>query len=105
MNAGQFAKRRALIDLEEHRRGKGYRSKALAALMREAGAEAISRGGKVVGWKLPNQQVACKKERHASVLNAMIALESALSADHSRKRPVRYYHCEHCDGWHLTSQK
>lgn len=46
-----------------------------------------------------NKKIYSKKE-------AATALNHNKSAKTFRKkRPVRYYYCRYCDGWHLTSMK
>lgn len=103
MNAGQFAKRRARIE-GEHGRRRGYASKAMEALVREAGAALIIAHGKVVAWRMPNGQVVCRKRRYTSQDAAEYALGLVHAGPHARYVPERAYLCPYCAGWHLTSQ-
>lgn len=104
MNAGEFARRRARID-HEHGRRKGYARKALASLVREAGAVAIVIEGRVAGWKLPNGQTVCKKRRYRTELDAQLALVAIKGHPLTPRIPGRVYRCGFCMGWHLTSQR
>lgn len=103
MNAGEFAKRMARID-HEHGRRKGYAAKALAALVREAGAAIIIMRGKAVGWRLPNGQTVCRKRRYRTEPDAQLALVHIRDDPKTPKVPWRCYLCPHCKGWHLSSQ-
>lgn len=105
MNAGEFGRRRARIEVERHSRSKGYAAKALQALVREAGAVIIIRRGKVVGWRMKNGQEVCRKRRYHTEAVAMLELANVHSAPKARYVPIRCYLCDHCSGWHLTSQR
>lgn len=104
MNAGEFARRRARIE-GEHGRRRGYASRALKALIREAGAAIIIRNGKVVGWRMPNGQEVCKKRRYRTEPEAMLELANVRRDPKTPHIPCRVYLCPHCSGWHLTSQR
>lgn len=104
MNAGQFAKRRARIEHDAWHRGQRFASKALAALVREAGAIRIVIFGRQTGWRLPGGQIVCLKHRFPSELDAQTALVGIQECPRTRKIPGRAYQCPHCNGWHLTSQ-
>lgn len=103
MNAGEFAKRRALID-RERGRGKQYAARALNALIREAKAVAVFASGRLVAWRLPNGQIVCRKRRYAEQLGAELALSILVRHSSAKKVPCRVYMCDYCRGWHLTSQ-
>lgn len=105
MNAGEFSRRKARIEQEAWRRGKGYAGKAMASLLRESRALPVNNNGKQVGWKLPNGQVVCRKRRFGTEADAMLALATAELCHRTQKIPTRHYLCPHCDGWHLTSQQ
>lgn len=104
MNAGEFAKRRARIEQEAHRRRPGYAGNAMAALLRESGASQVVVRGKLVAWKLPSGQTVCRKERYKTELDASIVLNICTTHPKNWKSPTRMYLCPWCDGWHLTSQ-
>lgn len=103
MNAGEFAKRRALIENEQGRR-KGYKAKAMNALIREARAVCLTIGQKVVGWRLPNGQTVCMKRRYPSDQAAIEALKAIAACPRTAIIPWRSYQCPFCKGWHLTHQ-
>lgn len=103
MNAGEFAKRRAMIE-RDNARSRTYRRKAMASLLRESQAKAVIVEGKVVAWKLPNGQTVCKKRRYPQEEDAKLALLAVQEDPRTMKVPRRYYHCQYCRGWHLTSQ-
>lgn len=103
MNAGQFARRLAMI---EHQRGRSrdYKRKAVRSLVREAGAILMLSGGKLAGWRLPNGQVVCKKRRYRTQDEAALELLLVQANPLTSKVPQRCYPCPLCKGWHLTSQ-
>lgn len=105
MNAGDFARRRALI----MRRGRGakHERKALAHLARDAGAVPVYVGHRLVGHQLPNGSTVCELRRYADATAAHDELANvrAFAHFHQGKRlPVRAYECPHCGGWHVTAQ-
>lgn len=103
MNAGQFAKRRALIECD-HGRRRGYARRAMAALVRESGATLVIVRGKPVAWRLPNGQMVCRKRRYNNEQHAVAALHNIRLEPRTARIPWRQYQCQHCHGWHLTSQ-
>lgn len=105
MNVGEFVKRRARIELEHHRRRKGYAGKAMDALVREAGAIIIIARNRVVGWRMRNGQVVCMKRRYRSESEASLELANVKRDPRTPRIPGRFYLCPHCEGWHLTSQQ
>lgn len=103
MNAGQFARRLALIE-HDARRSRHYKSNALKSLMREAGAVLMIFGGRITGWRLPNGQVVCRKRRYRTEEDARLWLVEITRNPMTKKIPTRAYLCSFCNGWHLTSQ-
>lgn len=108
MRAGEFARRRARIESEMrpgfNRHGKGFRRKALRALVKRAGAAFIVPNGRRIGYRLPDGSVACEKQRFRTEDAANAELRRiAFHASHAYI-PVRAYRCEWCDGFHLTSR-
>jgi hypothetical protein len=104
MNAADFARRRALIEVRHHGRGKKYR-KALAHLITEASAALVVLHRKVVGYRLPNGEMVCIKARYRDEASAQTDIRRIQESNHSGQRaPQRAYWCSHCRGWHLTSQ-
>lgn len=103
MNAGEFAKRRALIE-RERGRGKHYSVKAMNALVREAKAVVVFSSGRLVAWRLPNGQVVCRKRRYSNQVDAEVALAILVRHSSAKKVPCLVYLCDYCRGWHLTSQ-
>ena len=51
----------------------------------------------------------CKKKRYPTELDAKIALTSCYYANHikgkSKRKECRYYYCDKCKGYHLTSER
>jgi hypothetical protein len=104
VNADQFARRRGRIEHQADRSSR-WRTKAMRQLVNEAGAVLMVAGHRVVGWRLPNGQVVCVKTRLTTEEAADDLLQQIARTDGTRpKRPVRSYPCQHCGGWHLTSQ-
>lgn len=103
MNASRFAKQRARIEYRAGQRTAWLR-RAMAHLVREAGAEVITVRGKPVAWRMTNNQVVCFKRRYTS--EGLAAMELLFITTKSTRHhvPVRSYPCEHCGGWHLTSE-
>lgn len=103
MNAATFAARRARIQAK-HGTGRAYR-KRFAHLVRDARAALVVVDRKVVGYRLPNGQMVCVKERHPTETVALLVMERIHTANWNHHRvPVRAYPCPYCLGWHLTSQ-
>jgi len=104
MNAAHFAAKRARIEFEHHGRGRRYQ-RELAHLVREARAALVILDRKVVGYRLPNGEMVCVKERHRSEADATADMLRIQAANWNGHRvPVRAYPCPYCHGWHLTSQ-
>lgn len=104
MNAAEFSKRRARIEREAGRRSHQFAGKAMAHLVREAGAVVIVVRGQVVGWRMMDGGVVCVKRRFKDEVDAGLVLVAIQREDLRRRTPVRMYRCQHCGGWHLTSQ-
>jgi hypothetical protein len=105
MNAAQFAARRARLAREHHGHGRKYK-RALAHLLRDARAVLLVLNRKVVGYRLLTGEIVCVKERYRSADDATVAMTRIQDAIEAGKRaPVRVYACQHCHGFHLTSQK
>jgi len=109
MTPGEFARRRARIENERGMPGrivgKGFRRKALRALVKRAGAIRIVPNGRDVGYRLPSGGVACEKQRFPNYAAAWGELQRiGKHASHSHI-PVRVYLCDWCGGHHLTSRQ
>ena len=103
MNARDFARQRAMI--ERRFTSKRMRNKAMSCLMRRAGASLVVIQGRMVGWKLRTGETVCVKDRYTSELNAHLAMQRIQAANQNGHRvPTRFYACQRCYGWHLTSQ-
>ena len=73
--------------------------------MRDAKAALVIVARKVVGYRLPNGEMVCVKERHRDEAAALAALARIQASNWNNHRvPQRAYQCDHCHGWHLTSQ-
>lgn len=104
MNAAEFARRRSRIEHQHRGHGK-RRQRELAHLVRDAKAALVVLDRKVVGYRLPNGEMVCVKERHRTEVDAQVALSRILSSNWNGHRvPQRAYPCQFCHGWHLTSQ-
>lgn len=105
MNGRDFARQCALID--RRARNQEHRRKAMAHLVRRAGAVPVVRGGKTVGYRTPDGFMLCEKRRFRTRVAAQAELGAirlfSQNVPHGRI-PVRAYFCTYCQGWHLTSQ-
>jgi hypothetical protein len=103
MNAGRFERDRCRIESEPGR-SNAWRKRALQHLIRQAGAEPISTGKRVVAYRLPDGKMVCKKRRFQNEQQALDTLRM-IAAEHEprTKQPVRAYACYACMGWHITS--
>lgn len=104
MNAATFARKRARIERQAAGRA-SYRERAMRHLVREAGAALVIIERKFVGYRLPNGEMVCVKERYYTSEQADAALQRIVARSHAPRVPVRVYYCEHCYGYHLTSQR
>lgn len=102
MNANEFARRRARIEAA-HGRGRGYTRRAMAALVRQAGATQVIIRGRHVAWRLPNGQTVCRKRRFTTERDAADALRYIQMDPKTPRIPTRHYLCPHCSGWHHSS--
>lgn len=106
MNAGNFARKRALI----LRRGRGakHERKAMAHLVRDAGAVPVRVDGRVVAYRMPDGGTVCELRRYRDVQAAHQELQNVHAFAHlspGKRLPVRPYECPFCGGWHVTSQR
>ena len=104
MTGRQFARQRARI-LARGRPDRTTR-RALAHLAREAGAEPVTLGHKLVGHILPDGFMVCQLRRYPDEAAALGELDGVRAFSHLQpgKLPVRAFPCSHCKGWHLTSR-
>lgn len=101
MNAATFQRQRARI---EQRFPVGRkRTKAMDALVRDAGAAVVIVDRKAVAWRMPSGESVCVKRRYPNDDSARMDLERIrdVGAGHL---PTRVYDCARCAGVHLTSQ-
>lgn len=104
MKAGEFIRRRERIERDDTRR-QAYKRRALQQLEREAGAVAKVVDGKLVGWVLGSGANVCVKRRYANQAAAALAIGMIRISDGGHVRPIRFYACDYCKGWHLTSKQ
>lgn len=103
MNARDFSKQRALIDRQYPTQRQ--RSKAMGGLIKRAGATMLILHGRHIGWRLRTGETVCIKERFTSELKAHQAIERiTASVTDGHRVPTRFYACQRCSGWHITSQ-
>lgn len=105
MNPRHFPGKRARVIYRA--RSERHARKALAHLAREAGAQPVYVGGRLVRHVLPDGWAVCEKRRYSSEAAALAELQGVRAFAHlhpGRKLPVRAYACEHCHGWHVTSK-
>lgn len=103
MNAREFLKRRARIE-HERTRPNWWHRRALAHLIREAGAVPVVGGTRVVAYRLASGEIVCTKQRFKDEDLATKTLQMIHDEHQPRDRePVRAYACGHCKGWHITS--
>lgn len=104
MNAAEFSRRRARIVFEFHGRGKRY-NRQLAHLIQDAHAVLVVMERKVVGYRLPNGEMVCIKMRYRTATEATEDIERIQASNVNGGRvPIRAYACQHCQGFHTTSQ-
>lgn len=105
MKAAEFARKRARIEQRAAGRPAAFLRKAVAHLVRDAGAAAVSVNGHMVGWQMPAGGFVCVKYRYRDEDSAVLELERIIRlGQHQERIPVRHYACPYCGGWHLTSQ-
>lgn len=103
MNAAEFARKRARIARSGAPSKK--RQRGLAHLLREAKAALVIHDRKVIGYRLPNGEMVCIKERYRTEHDATVHMERIQAANRDGQRvPQRVYACANCHGWHLTSR-
>lgn len=103
MNAAQFARARQRIEREAKDR-KGYLRKALRHLVRESRAITVINGPRIVGWRMRDGTMVCRKDRYATreqAVNHMLTIQAEFG---KKGKPRRAYECPYCGGVHLTSR-
>lgn len=93
---------RDLIDTRG--RSSAWMKRALAHLVREAGARPVTVRGHPVAHRLPDGRTVCVKRRFITqgAADAVLATVNELIGG-THKKPRRTYLCPHCHGWHVTS--
>ena len=80
-----------------------WRKRALKRLDQDYDARPIKQGGRVLGIRLANDQVICKKKSFGTEELAAASLEQIHRfRDTGHVKPTRAYQCLHCSFWHLT---
>ncbi|HDR9259591.1 TPA: hypothetical protein QDB21_005613 [Burkholderia vietnamiensis] len=103
MNSAQFSRQRDRIAREAKSR-KGYGTTAMRKLVRQARAVTVVWGKHIIGWRMPDGAMVCKKRRYATQQAAAFDM-LGMQAEHGKRgMPRRAYQCEFCGGWHLTSR-
>lgn len=102
MTASEFARRRARIERESHRKPQ-WKTRALAKLVQQARATPVSAGGRVVAWRMQDGATVCVKWRYADQAAADDQLAMIARTEGTHTKPQRSYLCPHCHGWHLSS--
>jgi len=103
MNATEFARRRGRIEHQGVKKH-AWKVKALRQLVNDARAVLVTVEGRVVGYRLPNGQVVCAKQRYKDQDTALRHLDMIQLCDGTHQKPVRAYPCPQCRGWHRTSR-
>jgi hypothetical protein len=103
VNANQFARARERIEGRSGRSDK-WRKRAFKQLLKEAGAELVSAGSRVLAYRMPNGTTVCHKRRFVTFEAATSVLRQIAAEPAPRMKPVRAYPCAVCRGWHLTSK-
>lgn len=104
MNAERFAAMARKIErrlADEPRRQR----EAIKRMARQAGAVQVIASGKVVGFRLRDGSMVCRKRRYRDEVAARIDMARIAATSGAKRVPVRAYHCPHCAGWHTTSQR
>lgn len=104
MKAATFIREKALIEKGRGRTA-SWRKKALAALMREAGAQLAVVDGQVIGHRLASGQIVCTRVRFKTWEAAQDQLEQIALTDGTHVKPNWWHPCPHCRGWHLAVRK
>jgi hypothetical protein len=103
MNAAQFSRARQRIEREAKSR-KGYGTKALRRLVREARAVTVIGGTRIIGWRMRDGTMVCRKDRY-STRDQAVAVMLGIQAEYGKAgKPRRAYECNFCGGFHLTSR-
>jgi hypothetical protein len=104
VNASRFIKQRRDIE-RRFRDTPGRITKAISKLVNEAGATVIVIEKRVIGWRLKTGEIICVKSRYATEATAGLQLKFLAETNVGTRVPIRVYRCEHCHGWHVTSQQ
>jgi hypothetical protein len=105
MNAAEFARRRERIMHHSPGRSDDWRKRAMKRLAADAGAEPkTTRGGRIVSYRMKSGGHVCVKHRYRNETAATNALTCMQRERDGRRKPIRAYQCDHCHGWHITSQ-
>jgi hypothetical protein len=103
MNASTFA--RYVERIERRMHGKPARQlKAIRSMARRERAAMVFANGKLVGFRLRDGSMVCRKHRYRDEAAALVDLARIAYTSTSSKVPVRAYRCGECHGWHLTSK-
>jgi hypothetical protein len=103
MNAAQFSRQRDRIAREAKSR-KGFGRPAMRKLVRDARAVTVIWGKNIIGWRMPDGVMVCRKRRYVE-RGAAVSDMLGIQAEHGKRGlPRRAYQCEFCGGWHLTSR-
>lgn len=104
MNAATFA--RFMEKIERRMHGKpGRQLKAIRSMARRERAALVFTNGKLIGFRLRDGSMVCRKRRYRDEAAALVDLARIIYTSTSSKVPVRAYRCENCAGWHLTSKQ
>lgn len=103
MHASTFNRERRKI--ERQSRGKHARERrALQHLVRRVGAAAIIEGNRIIGYRMRDGSVACSKVRYRTDVDAQLDLVRIHRLPNNGHKPIRFYRCPWCHGYHLTSR-
>jgi hypothetical protein len=101
MNPARFARLRDRIAWEPGR-GSAWRKRALAHLVAEASAEVRTSGKRVLAYGLPDGGAVCNRRRYRDEDEASSAVVQIAKELSGRAKPIRWFACSHCQGWHIT---
>lgn len=103
MNADRFAQMARKIERRLANEPRRQRE-AIKRMARKAGAVQVIVGGKIVGFRLRDGSMVCRKRRYRDEVEARIDMARIAATSAAKRVPVRAYHCPYCSGWHTTSQ-
>lgn len=102
MAASQYQRDRKRIYSEAESRGPGWKRRALHRLDLEYDARPIKQGHRVLGVRLGDDRVICKKKSFNTEEIAQDSLDQIHRCAGTHTKPQRAYQCFHCSLWHLT---